>query len=126
MALLALDVVIPLLWGWLILQLARRPERFLQMMTAAFGCQLMLYPLIVPVYWASSYFDKASAWAGSAEMLLFGLTVWITVVTARIVRSATDWPMFSCIGLVVVQAIATSLAIYAMFPEMLEQLKQGV
>jgi hypothetical protein len=121
---LAIELIVPLLWGWGVLQLVRRPTRFLQMMTAIFGCQLVLQPLIMPAYWAIRYFAKESSWYFLGEALFIGLSVWSTVVVARILRSATDWPMFFCVALIIAQGLVTYLVQLAVFPDLAEALKQ--
>ncbi|MEO8546348.1 MAG: hypothetical protein ABI434_22365 [Burkholderiaceae bacterium] len=121
----AIELVVPLLWGWGVLQIVGRSERFLQMMTAIFGCQLVLQPVIMPAYWAMRYFPKESNWLFLGEAAYVGLSVWSTVVVARILRSATDWPMFFCVVLVIAQGLATYLMQFAIFPDMAEALKQA-
>lgn len=123
-ALLAVDLVVPTLWGLAILQMVGRTERYVQMMTAVFGSQLVLQPLILCAYWAARYFPKASMSGDLGQILYLGLSVWSTVVLARIVRAATDWSMFFCLVAVIVQGLAAFLVTFAMFPEMAELLKQ--
>jgi hypothetical protein len=125
LALLVIELVVPLLWGWGILLMAGRPERFQQMMAAAFGCQLVLLPLVVPAIWGSEYFSKGSILqllAGAARMVL---GVWITVATARIVRAATDWPMVACVVLVIIQGLVSLMILVALFPDAVEAMRQG-
>jgi hypothetical protein len=125
LAVLAIEAIMPLLWGWGVMQVARTPERFLQMMTAVFGCQLVLLPLAVAAVWATRYFGKESSLLLLAEAAQIVLSVWITVATARIVRAATDWPMVACVVLVIIQSLAILLVSLALFPDLLELLKQG-
>lgn len=125
LALLAIETTVPLLWGWVILQLVRRTERFLQMMTAVFGCQLVLLPLVVPAVWANQYFDEKSGLAAVALMAQAILSIWLTVATARIVRAATDWPMVASVLTVIIQGLATLLILLALFPDLAEAFKQG-
>jgi hypothetical protein len=124
-ALLLIETFVPLLWGWAILQFAGRLERFLQMMTAAFGCQLVLLPLAVPAIWAARYFSEGSSLLLLAQAAQVVLSIWGTLATARIVRAATDWPMVACVVLVVVQGLAVLLVAFAFFPDLAEMMKQG-
>jgi hypothetical protein len=125
LALLGLDVAVSLLWGWGILQVVGRSERFLQLMTAIFGVQLVLQPLLVPAFWAAGSIGKESSWAFPAEILAVALSVWALVAIARVLRAATDWPMFGCAVLVIAQGLVTYLIAFAMFPDMAELLKQA-
>jgi hypothetical protein len=43
---------------------------------------------------------------------------------ARVLRAATDWPLFSCAVLVIAQNLVTFLIAFAVFPDMAELLKQ--
>lgn len=125
LALLAIELAVPLLWGAAILHLVGRPERFLQMMTAVFGFQLVIQPVIVPAIWATMYFGKQSAWLAPAQVLFLAMSVWVIVVQARIVRAATDWPVFAAVAAVIAQSLAASMIIFLLFPEMAELLKQA-
>jgi hypothetical protein len=124
-ALLAIDVIVPLLWGAAILHLVSRPERYRQMMTAVFGAQLVLQPLVVTGTWAMLYFPKDSGGLLLAQALVFALSVWLIVIQARIVRAATDWPVFGAVAMVIVQSLAASMVLIALFPDMAELLKQA-
>jgi hypothetical protein len=124
-AVLFIETIVPLLWGWAILQFVGRLERFLQMMTAAFGCQLVLLPFAVPAIWAARYFGEGSSLLLLAQAAQVVLSIWGTVATARIVRAATDWPMAACVMLVVVQGLAVLLVALAFFPDLAQLMKQG-
>jgi hypothetical protein len=124
-ALLFIDVAVAMIWGKAILQVAGRRERFLQMMTGVFGCQLVLQPFLLTAYWSAGYLDKESGWAMAAGLLAMVLSVWVLLAIARVLRAATDWPVFGCALLVIAQGLATYLVAFAIFPDMAELLKQG-
>jgi len=125
LALMALDVAVTLLWGWAILQAVGAPERFRQMMTAVFGIQLVLEPILSIAAWAMVYLEKNSAWAVGAQLLVTGLSMWGVVALARVLRSATGWPLFPCGVLVIAQTVVTYLIALAIFPDMAALLKQA-
>jgi hypothetical protein len=124
LAWLAIDVTVALLWGRAILQAVGRPERFRQMMTAVFGVQLVLQPALVTAYWFAGYLEKSSGWILPAVLLATALSVWTLLALARVLRSATGWPMFPCAVLVIAQGMVTFLVAFAMFPDMAALLKQ--
>ncbi|MEO6081392.1 MAG: hypothetical protein ABIQ86_16725 [Steroidobacteraceae bacterium] len=116
LAMLLIDLLVMLLWGWGILRMAEKPERYLQMMTAIFGCQLVLQPLVAPAAWAVGFYGTESPWSLPAAVL----GVWALVVLARVLRAATEWAMFSCVFLVFGQVVLTYLVAIAVFPDFLK------
>jgi hypothetical protein len=124
LAMLLIDVIVALLWGRAILQVVGRPERFRQMMTAVFGVQLVMQPALVTAYWLAGYLEKGSGLILPAGLLVTALSVWALLALARVLRSATGWPMFPCAVLVIAQNMVTFLVAFAMFPDMAALLKQ--
>lgn len=95
--LLAVSSGMLLLWTWLLLRMARRPERFLQTATALFGVQLVLSPLaMVPQAFLGPDLDLNQP-PGWPILVLFALGVWALVAKARAFKAATDWTMFACV-----------------------------
>lgn len=125
MVLLAVELSVPLLWGWLTVSAAGRPERYLQTMTAVFGFQLVLQPVATLAIWATRYFPKESSWLLLGQAAYFGLSVWSIIVMARILRAATEWPMMFCVPLVIAQILAVHLIDFALFPELAKSLEQA-
>ncbi len=119
-ALLLLDLVVLLLWGRVVLQAAGRAERFLQTMTAVFGCQFILQPLLAPAAWAVSFYGEDSAWSLPAALVFTALGVWGLVALTRVLRSATGWSSFLCVLLVISQGLVTYLMAFALFPDLRE------
>ena len=106
-----------LLWIWLVVRLAHHPERFLQTTTAVFGFQLVLAPLFTL---GMALFLKVRgdpSWELPASLLIMALGIWALVVNARILQSATQWPVFACAALVLAQALAARGVLLALFPE---------
>jgi hypothetical protein len=87
---IALSVALPLLFAWMVLVVARRPERFLQTGTALLGvavlAELVLYPL-------GSLLNLIGTDAPAAlpvgVLLLVGL-IWYLLACANIWRAALD------------------------------------
>jgi hypothetical protein len=117
-ALLLLDITVVLLWGWALLHVVGRVERFLQTMTAVFGCQLVLQPLLAPAAWAMEFYNKDPAWSMPAALLFTVLGVWGLIALARVLRSATGWSNFLCALLVISQGLVTYLIAFALFPDL--------
>lgn len=95
--LIALDIGLWLAGVRLILQVAKRPERFLQTVTAIFGCQLVLAPLLLGSNWMLITYIRQPGMGELAVMLSVAVMVWVMVITARILRSATGWAMISTV-----------------------------
>lgn len=124
-AILAIDAITYLLWGGLILKLASKPERFLQLMTGVFGIQLVMQPFLLPASWLYLYVGKESTWAFASQLLAMALGIWLLVALARALRAATEWPVFACVLLVMAQQIAARAIAFALFPDMLEMLEKS-
>lgn len=112
----ALSMGMTLLFVWLVVQLARRPERFVQTATALFGAQVILTPALLATGWFFLSYGNDPTWQAPAIMLRLAVEVWVLLIVARIVRSATSWPMFACVGLAIANELLTLLVISAMIP----------
>jgi hypothetical protein len=95
--LIALDIGLWLAGVRLILQAAKRPERFLQTATAIFGCQLVLAPVLLGSNWMLITYIEQPGMGELAVMLSVAIMVWLMVIAARILRSATGWAMISTV-----------------------------
>ena len=51
------------------------------------------------------------------SLIIVALGLWALVVNARILRAATEWPIFSCVALVLAQALLARGALLMVFPE---------
>lgn len=120
-ALMLIDCMVVLVWGRAVLQVARRPERYLQTLTAVFGCELLLQ-VVAGIALASYVAATVAAndiLAQFAAMVIYGVYLWILIAVVRILRSATGWPVIGCIVAVVVQGFVTLAVAVAIFPDLL-------
>jgi hypothetical protein len=106
-----------LVWSGAILRLAGKPERFLQTLTAVFGIQIILAPALVFSGWFYITYQKDPKLSGPAMLLGAIVGIWMLVIQARILRSATGWQIFLCVMLALAGDLVTQLLINGMFPQ---------
>jgi hypothetical protein len=116
-ALIAVLNVYVLLWFAMLLRVARKPERYVQTVTAVYGSQLIIAPALVFTAWFLLTYQKDPLWQTPAILLRLVVEVWTLVVMARILRSATQWPMFGCLVLAVMCELLALLLVGAVFPQ---------
>lgn len=116
-ALILVDSALGLGWYWVVLKLAGRPERFLQTVTAVFGYQTALQPIFVAVTWLFLQYMKDPTWQAPVSLLLLLLAIWMLAINARVLRLATGWTQFACIGVVMLQSLAGRLIETGLFPD---------
>lgn len=114
--LIGIDLGVTLAWYTIVLRIAGKPERFLQTVTATFGFQLVLAPLLIASGWLYLNYQKDPTWQLPVAFLRLVIEVWALIVLARILRSATGWPMFGCVGLSIAQELITLLLVAAFVP----------
>lgn len=116
--LLILGAAFVLACYWVVLRLAGRPERFLQTLTAVFGFQLVLAPINVGFRTLFQRYATTEPLSLPVWFMLLGvlLAVWTLAINGRILRSATGWPLFSCIALVVLQELLGVVVILSIVP----------
>jgi hypothetical protein len=126
LAILLLDAGVTLLFVSLVLALARRPERFLQTATAVFGYQLVMLPLLLGAGWLLESFLNDAVWRMPMLLLNAGLGLWSMVVIARILRSATGWPLFACVAFAISGELLSIIIVTSIFPpQTMEALQSG-
>lgn len=113
---LCVDVVFMFLWYALLLNVAKRPERFLQTTTAVYGFQAVLSPLLVAAVWLTRRFDQDSVWQFPATLISLALLIWIIVANSHIVKAALEWSMAPSVALVILQTLAGNLLVLELFP----------
>lgn len=121
--LMALDIGITLAALRLALQSAGKPERFVQTATAVFGCQVVMAPALFVGRWLMvRYGGRADAAAVPdlmlvpAMMVMLAIAVWVLAVMARILRSATEWPLVACVFVALAIDLVTLLIAASLYP----------
>jgi hypothetical protein len=116
-ALIAIGIFATLFWFGLVLRMAGKSERTLQTLTAVFGFQLVLAPALVFSGWFFALYNQDPTWQFPAAMLRLVVEVWALAVLARILRSATEWPLFACVMLAVANELLALLLVLSLFPQ---------
>ncbi len=116
-ALIAIDIFATLFWFGMALRIAGKSERTLQTLTAVFGFQLVMAPALVFSGWFFAIYNQDPAWQFPAAMLRLVVEVWALVVLARILRAATEWPMFACVMLAIANELLALLLVLSLFPQ---------
>jgi hypothetical protein len=94
---LAISIVFTLGWYGGMLKLAGKPERFLQTLTAIFGVQFVLTPVLVLGGWFFATYQRDPGWQVFASFLALIIAIWVLVILVRILRAATEWSLALCI-----------------------------
>jgi hypothetical protein len=109
-------VVFVFVWYALLLNLAKRPERFLQTTTAVYGFRAVLSPWWMTAVWLTRRFDQASVWYFPTTLLSLALLIWIIAVNSHIVKAALEWSMPPSVALVILQTGTGDLVALSLFP----------
>jgi len=97
---IALELGIHLACVMVALRAAGTPERFPQTVTALLGCQLVLAPALLGGRWLLiNYYQSPGGMGALSQLIFVAISVWLLIVTVRILRSATEWPTFACVML---------------------------
>jgi len=111
------NAAVPLLWYWIAFSLAKKPERFVQTMSAFFGVNAIFQPVVAPMFAALlPYIQKPDPNVpppAALSLLFLAITVWLLIVWVRIVHAAFEWPYAACILFVFAQNFA-ALYIFAL------------
>lgn len=107
--LIGIGVAVTLAWYGALLRLAGKPERFVQTLSAVFGFQIILAPALLFTAWFYFSYYQDPTWRLPAGILRSAVEVWALVILARILRAATQWPMFSCVLLAIASELLTAL-----------------
>jgi hypothetical protein len=111
------DTLLTLLSLAAFLRLARKPERFLQTATATFGFHLVVLPVLVLLEALMGRYVDMPSWQLPWVLMFVALAGWTLVVNARILQSATGWPVMVCIALVLLQDLAILGVVIGLFPD---------
>jgi len=116
-ALSAVGIAVVFAWNALVLRVAGKPERFTQTMTAVFGFQVVMAPLLIFTGWFMVTYQADPTWQTAAVGLRLVVEIWALAVLARILRSASEWPMFACVMLAITTELLAYMIITALFPQ---------
>ena len=113
------EAVVVLLWFRTALKAAGKQERFLQTMTAMFAVEVLLRPIVIPLWGALAPFvskpDPNTPPPAALFLVTMFIGVWAFVVYVRIVRLAFEWPWFLAFLLLVGQFCAVVVVISLLF-----------
>jgi hypothetical protein len=112
---LVVEVVFTFVWYALLLQILRRPERFLQTTTAVFGYQAVLAPLWIAAVWLVRQFADDDTWRLPISVLGLAIVVWKVAVNASVLKAALEWGMPPCVALVILQYLAGQILLFYLF-----------
>jgi hypothetical protein len=107
--LIGIGVLVTFFWYGGLLRLAGKPERSVQTLTAVFGFQIILAPALLFTAWFYFTYYQDPTWKLPAGLLRSAVEIWALVILARILRAATQWPMFSCVMLAVANELLSAL-----------------
>jgi hypothetical protein len=115
LAQLGADVAFIAFWYWLLLRIARRPERYLQTATALFGLQTVLaVPSVVSV-WLVQRYAGDPLWAAPVYIAALAMLIWTLFAVAHILRATLERPLGLCLILALGQILAEGLLFLALF-----------
>jgi hypothetical protein len=111
------DTVFMLVWYVALLKLLGRPERILQTLTAVFGLQSVLSPLMIASEWLMRRFgaDATSPWQMAVTCLGLLLLAWLIAANSHVVKAALEWSGSASVALVILQMLAGWLVVFALF-----------
>jgi hypothetical protein len=115
--LVGIGVVVTLAWYGVLLQFARRPERFTQTLSAVFGFQIVFAPALIFTAWFYFTYHKDPTLQLPAGLLRSVVEIWALVILARILRAATQWPLFACVLLAIAGELLSALLMAAVLPD---------
>ena len=115
---LLVDALLTLLWLAVLLRMARRPERFLQTATAVFGFHLVLAPLIAVLQALLGRYGQDPSWQIPLLLMVLSMVGWTLAVSVRILASATGWPVYLCVAVMLLQELVEWSVLMVLFPEL--------
>lgn len=110
------DAVFMAAWYAALLKLLGRPERTLQTLTAVFGFQAVLSPLLIASEWLMRRYGEGSGWQLPVTAIGLLLLAWLIAVNSHVVKAALEWSGAASVGLVILQMLASWVLVAAMFP----------
>jgi len=113
---LLVDTLFTLVWYVALLRLLGRPERMLQTVTALFGLQAVLSPLLIASSWLMRRVGDDATWQLPVTCVGLLLLAWLIAANSLVVKTALEWPGPASVALVILQLICAWLVVFALFP----------
>jgi hypothetical protein len=113
---LLVDAVFTVAWYWTLLRLLGRAERFVQTTTAILGYRTVLAPLTLASEWLVRRFGENETWQLPASVVYIIVLAWTIAASGRVLHAALEWPMASCVALVILEIIAGWMLLYSLLP----------
>ncbi len=113
---LLVDVLFTLAWYIGVLRLLGRPERTVQTVTAVFGLQAVVSPLLIASEWLMRRFGQDSDWQLPIAASGLVLVIWLIAALSHVVKAALEWSTAASVALVILQIAAAQLLLIAVFP----------
>jgi hypothetical protein len=113
---LLVDTLFTLVWYVALLKLLGRPERMLQTVTAVFGFQAVLSPLLIASTWLLRRVGEDQTWEMPVTCIGLLLLAWLIAASSHVVKAALEWPGSASAALVILQMLAAWLLMFALFP----------
>lgn len=120
--LIALELGILLLGLKVALRAAGHEERFTQTATSILGVQLVMAPALLASRWLLVNYFEQPGMGSFARLFYVAVAVWLLVVTVRILRSATGWPVFASVLLALAIEVVTMLLVLMIYPPAVDAL----
>jgi hypothetical protein len=112
---LLVDTLFTLVWYVALMRLVGRPERMLQTVTAIFGFQAVLSPLVIASTWLMRRFGEDATWQVPVTCLGLLLLAWLIAANSHVVKAALEWPGPASVGLVILQMILAWVLVFELF-----------
>jgi hypothetical protein len=113
---LLVNTLFTLLWYLALMRVVGRPERTLQTVTAVFGFQTVLSPLMIGADWLVRRLADDAIWHVPLACLGLLLLAWVIAANSHIVKAALEWTGSASVALVMLQMLASWVVLLAIFP----------
>jgi hypothetical protein len=76
----------------------------------------VLGPVLLGSAWLVLTYENDPSWEPVAKLVRAAVEIWALVILARVLRSATGWPVMACVALLIAAELATLLLISGLLP----------
>ncbi|HEY1724838.1 MAG TPA: hypothetical protein VGF89_05415 [Steroidobacteraceae bacterium] len=110
-----LDTAFMALWYWLLLQSARRPERYLQTASALFGLQIIIAAPTMILVWLMERLPPDDTLRVPVFLVSLALAIWTLAAIGHILRAALERSLVFCLMLALLQMLVEELMFASIF-----------